>query len=131
MTKIESTYVNEAIRNNKSKENELYARKIRCIFDKEGYKKICFTKGKRIILFQSRINGCSRMTKKKNVEQKLSDIKKFVEKGPWEKNLSLCGQNWPLLDGFIGKDFWFVCLFNLPSINSTLMQNQNLVFFFC
>ena len=39
MTKIESTYVNEAIRNNKSKENELYARKIRCIFDKEGYKK--------------------------------------------------------------------------------------------
>ena len=70
MTKIESTYVNEAIRNNKSKENELYARKIRCIFDKEGYKKICFTKGKRIILFQSRINGCSRMTKKKKVEQK-------------------------------------------------------------
>ena len=71
------------------------------------------------------------MTKKKNVEQKLSDIKKFVEKGPWKKNLSLCGQNWLLLDGFICKVFWFVCLFNLPSINSTLMQNQNLVFLFC
>lgn len=70
------------------------------------------------------------MTKKKNVEQKLSDIKKFVEKEPWKNNLSLCGQNWKLLDGFTCKVFWFVCLFNLPSINSTLMQNQNLVFFF-
>lgn len=57
------------------------------------------------------------MTKKKNVEQKLSNIKKIVEKGPWKNNPSCVvkiGNCW--MDLFVRFFGLFVCLICLVLI---------------